>query len=208
MSRTYQVFRVPASSFDWNEVPAASIDATPWNPGALLPPTQVKVVFDGNAFHVRWTAWERDLHVVTREHNGPVWEDSCVEFFFNPAPRSDRRYLNFEVNAEGFLLVGLGASRHDRILPEGFDPTLFRIHSDVPKGGAAVWNKAFYTIGITIPVSFLESIYGKLELGPGTELAGNFQKCCGPVHLGCWNPIETPVPDFHQPDWFGTLRMA
>lgn len=206
--RTYQILRVPASSFDWNEIPIASIDATPWHPGAQLPPTQVQVAYDGSAFHVHWTAWEKDLRVVTRTHNGPVWEDSCVEFFLNPAPRQDRRYLNFEVNAEGFLLLGLGASRHDRVLPAGFDPSLFQIRHDVPKNGAAQWDRPFYTVGITIPVPFLESIYGKLYLGSGAQLAGNFQKCRGMAHLGCWNPIGTPTPDFHQPDWFGTLLMA
>lgn len=207
MKRTYQILRVQASSFDWNKVPCASIDASPWHEGVLLPPTQAKVVFDGSSFHVQWTAWERDLRIVTRQHNGPVWEDSCVEFFFNPAPQRDRRYLNFELNAEGFLLLGLGSSRHDRILPNGFDPSLFQIYSDVPKNGAAAWNIPFYTVSIAIPLPFLESIYGKLELSPGTELAGNFQKCCGSAHLGCWNSIEVPAPDFHQPDWFGTLLM-
>jgi hypothetical protein len=207
MQRTYHIMPVSPSSFDWSEIPAASIDAAPWHPGALLPPSQVQMAFDGNAFLVRWTAWETSLRVVTREHNGPVWEDSCMEFFFNPVPQRDRRYLNFEVNAEGYLLLGLGASRHGRVLPEGFDPSLFPIRCDVPKHGASTWDRPFYTVGITIPVSFLESIYGKLELHSGAELAGNFQKCKGLSHMGCWNPIKVPTPDFHQPDWFGTLLM-
>ena len=206
--RTYQILRVAASSIDWNEVPCASIDATPWHPGAQLPPAQAQVAFDGSAFHVRFTAWEKHLRVVTRQHNGPVWEDSCVEFFFNPAPQQDRQYLNFEVNAEGYLLLGLGASRDHRVLPEGFDPSLFQIQHDVPKNSAAAWEKPFYTVSLTIPVPFLESIYGELDLRPGAALGGNFQKCRGLAHLGCWNPIGTPAPDFHQPDWFGTLVMG
>ena len=210
MKRVYQILTSPSFTDGWNAIPSASIDVRPWEEGSLLPPAEAKVAFDGSYFHVLLKAWEQNLRVVTHQSNGPVWEDSCIEFFFNPALGRDSRYLNFEVNAEGVMLLGLGSGRDDRTLVN-FDPMAFEIKADVPPHGAAGWNRPFYTVSFVIPVSFLETIYGNLQFHRGSELAGNFQKCGDKTanrHLGCWNPIEVPKPDFHRPEWFGTLVIS
>jgi len=210
MNRVYQILTFADFKDEWNNLPSASIDVRPWDEGGPLPPAEAKVAFDGSRFHVMLKAWERNLRVVTHQCNGPVWEDSCVEFFFNPAPARDQRYLNFEINAEGILLLGLGPVRDGRTRVD-FDPAVFDIRADVPLHGAASWNEPFYTVRFVIPVSFLEGIYGKLELRPGDVLAGNFQKCGDKTaipHFGCWNPIEVAEPNFHRPDFFGTLVIS
>lgn len=209
MVRTYNVMRLPGSGWSWEDVPPASVDLNPWCAGGSLPPAEVRVALAGEAFRVRMRAWERPVRVAAHVHNGGVWEDSCIEFFLNPAPAAGRRYLNFEVNAEGVMLLGFGPDRHDRRLLD-FDPARFRISADVPPGKAAEWNEPYYTLQFDIPVAFLEELYGVLELKPGTVMAGNFQKCgekTANPHYGVWNPILTKAPDFHQPDYFGRLIL-
>lgn len=210
MNRTYQVLTQPGFSGDWSALPAASVDCNPWREFAMSPPAQACVAFDGSMFHVQLKAWERNLRVVTHECNGPVWEDSCVEFFLNPSPLSDKRYMNFEMNAEGVLLLGFGPHRDERELLD-FDPAQFSIRADVPPYGAEKWDKAAYAVEFAIPVSFLERLYGKLDLRPGARMAGNFQKCgdkTSSPHFGCWNPIGSSQPDFHLPEFFGDLIIV
>ncbi|WP_025700605.1 carbohydrate-binding family 9-like protein [Paenibacillus forsythiae] len=50
-----------------------------------------------------------------KEHNAPVYTDSCVELFMQPLPGSDPRYLNFECNAGGALLLQIGEGRENRL---------------------------------------------------------------------------------------------
>ena len=210
MKRIYQILTFDHFSDNWTDIPSASIDVRPWEYGGFLPPSEAKIAFDGCVFHVFFKAWEKNIRVVTHQSNGPVWEDSCLEFFFNPVPTMDSRYLNFEINAEGVMLLGLGAGREGRKLLD-FDPKTFGIKAEVPLHGSVEWNRAYYTVSFVIPVSFLETIYGSLDFQIGAVLAGNFQKCGDKTanrHLGCWNPIEIPIPDFHQPEWFGTIVMA
>lgn len=209
MVRTYKILHIPGFDGNWECVPPASIDLNPWRAGGPLPPAEARVVFSGESIRVRMRAWERPIRVAAHACNGLVWEDSCVEFFFNPMPSADRRYLNFEVNAEGVMLLGFGADRHDRKQLD-FDPGRFRISADVPPNGAAAWDKPFYTVQFEIPLAFLEERYGALEFKPGTVMAGNFQKCgetTANPHFGVWNPILTEQPDFHQPDYFGRLIL-
>ena len=46
------------------------------------------------------------------EDRGPVWKDSCVEFFF--APGDDGLYYNVECSCIGKLYFCCGADRHER----------------------------------------------------------------------------------------------
>lgn len=210
MNRVYRILALPGFGGDWSAVPAASIDCNPWGVGGPLPAAEAGVAFDGARLHVRLKAWESSLCVVTHENNGPVWEDTCMEFFLNASPGRDKRYLNFEINAEGVMLLQFGEARGSRSFID-FDPAAFDIRADVPPHGANAWKEPFYTVGFVIPVSFLEGLYGRLDLRPGSRMAGNFQSCGDKTpnpHYGCWNPILTPAPDFHRPEFFGDLVIS
>lgn len=50
-------------------------------------------------------------------------------------------------------------------------------------------------------------IYGR-DVRPGQRAAGNFYKCGDETefpHYGAWSPVRTLSPDFHRPEFFGTL---
>ena len=62
----------------------------------------------------------------------------------------------------------------------------------------------------SIPTSLLCKILGvdTIPVGRGYTLRGNFYKCgdeCVSAHHGMWNVVEVDAPDFHRPEYFGTL---
>ena len=45
--------------------------------------------------------------------------------------------------------------------------------------------------------------------GSGTGWGGNFYRCGGRTEpqCACWNPIQWQQPDYHRPEFFGTLTF-
>lgn len=139
---------------------------------------------------------EQDARAVCKTPNGPVWEDSCVEFFVKD-PQSEY-YFNFETNSIGTPLVGKRKSRKEC---EHFSvqklAMIERQVSDIVDGQ--------WTLRLSIPFTCLD-----IEGCPST-LSANFYKCgdkTAVAHFLSWNPIDTPTPDFHRPEFFGELLLA
>jgi hypothetical protein len=135
--------------------------------------------------------------------NQPVYRDSCVELFIDPS--GDGTYYNFEFSAIGTLLLAFGVNRHDR------ENALSEITNSVKRlssiGIAPFDNlrdKSPWHLTVMIPyTSFWRHSLLSLE---GKGVRGNFQKCGDdlPVpHYLTWNPIPTPHPDYHKPEYFG-----
>ena len=144
---------------------------------------------------------EDDVKAVCVSDNGPVWEDSCVEFFVK-TPDSPY-YFNFETNCIGTGLAAKRSSRKDcthftaammeRILRKSSLPA-------VPVNDG----KGEWTLELTVPFSVLDC-----GNRPGRLLA-NFYKCgdkTAQPHFLSWAPIDTPSPDFHRPEFFGELLL-
>jgi len=142
--------------------------------------------------------------------NDPVYRDSCVEFFVQPAPTDDARYLNFEINAAGTLLVGLGAGRQDRAY---LGPSA---RPQVPVATATglrdeADGESYWTACLRIPLNWLSSLFPSFVPCTGTEMRGNFYKCGDetPVpHYGCWSKVRSDAPDYHRSEDFGSLILG
>lgn len=145
----------------------------------------------------------QDLRAQALSDNGRIWEDSCCEFFISHP--SDGTYYNFELNCIGTLLAAKRRSRTDcehfpadRIsLVKRFSSLEHRAYDEKDK--VFTWRN-----GMFIPFSLI-GIDGK---NPPETLSANFYKCgdlTAHPHFLSWSPIDAPKPDFHRPDWFGTL---
>lgn len=142
------------------------------------------------------------------ESNQRVYEDSCVEFFVMPA--DDWIYYNFEFNAIGTCLLGSGTGRENRI---GADPEIIsRIRRKSSAGEKPVKErkgKFSWTITIAIPLNaFFRHQVDDLK---GKILRANFFKCGDKLsvpHFLTWNPVGTEKPDFHQPEYFGSIKFV
>lgn len=206
MVRTYTVHRLegistlPAGDPAWDALPALSVDSYVWPEfAAYRPVTSARLAFlpDSGRLALRMQTDEKPLLARFERMNDNVFMDSCMEFFLQPDPR-DARYLNFEWNPKGTLLLGIGPDRASRE----------RIPADCGRfAPVSLCRDDFWTLCWEIPVDFLRE-HG--FAGISGLFRGNFYKCGEETvhpHYGSWNPVGTPSPDFHVPAFFGDLIL-
>jgi hypothetical protein len=203
---TYHVkwFEVCQSGW-WEKAQEAKVEHFPWGGLAEVdyrPVTSARLGTDGDSLSVFMETDETNLRAEAKGF-GFVHYDSCMEFFFTPDPDNSPEYINFEFNPAAAMLLSIGVTRHNRVkIPWENYQEFFQVKTTVSGKG---WNLEF-----RIPLSFLRHFFTSLELKPGYVMRGNFYKCgdnTARPHYGCWSPIELPQPDFHCPDFFGTLQF-
>ena len=170
--------------------------------------TRFQILHDGNHIYLRYEVSEPQVRAVNSEYHSPVWEDSCVEFFFSLKGDGDR-YYNFEFNAIGAILAAYGKDRHERV-PLPIDlldrivtlPSLGREPLGIIKGPVR------WELQVSIPREVLA--YTPLNDLSGTDGYANFYKCGDKLdhpHYLSWNPVLTETPDFHTPRYFRHLSF-
>lgn len=193
------------SPVQWDAVQPLRIRHYLWKDNGYEPEVYARLGYTPDKLHVCFRTYETDPLIRYHQMNDPVYTDSCVEFFVQPVPGSDRRYFNFELNAAGTLLLGLGIDR-DRIRLQGVNPEQFGIQSAVNCADAS--GKIYWQLEFSIPFAFVREYFHDFRPASGTVIRGNFYKCGDQTplpHYGCWNRIEGDRPDFHQQRYFGTL---
>lgn len=195
--RVQTIDRMPES---WSVVEKVEISSYLWRKGYAPRVTAAAVYVKNKGFAVHMTCAEQKPRVTFFTADSPVWEDSCMEFFANFAPEKSGAYINMEANAAGTLCCGFGNGRKQRVrvatMPVAC-PTAEAVVS------AESWSCEFF-----IPLETIAFMFGKSEFKKGDIIRGNFYKCGDKTeaeHYGCWSVIETPLPDFHRPEFFGEL---
>lgn len=184
----------------------AAVDQVNWPEAyAYQPDCFVSIARSETHIAVLFRVRGLDLRATALTDNGRSWEDSCVEFFIqNP---NDGSYYNFELTCIGSLLGSNKKNRH-----EGRPLTLEELSR--VKRFSSLPHQAFdesgaiysWTVAMVIPMDLVGIDPENL---PDT-LHGNFYKCgdlTAHPHFVSWNPIDTPHPDFHRPEFFGELRL-
>jgi hypothetical protein len=214
MAKEYYVKKVEDQAMSggdlWDAVPELSIDCYPWNENGYTPEVKAKVYYTNTHIHIQFKAYEEGIKAVYYKMNEPVYKDSCVEFFFNPDPEHDNRYFNFEINALGVPLIAIGPDRNGRMQITEESLGELQIYSLLNKDNINGFKGPCWSIEYTIPLSFIKKYYKNAQFSRGTKIKANFYKCGDETkfpHYGCWNPIVNSQPDFHRPEYFGTLNM-
>ncbi|MBO5974080.1 MAG: hypothetical protein J6Q16_05260 [Clostridia bacterium] len=182
----------------WDRAQVGHISAEPWPgfTGFSAPETAFRVLRDAEGLWVRFRTREHNLRAEVTQQNGAVCRDSCVEFFVSP-DAEDGRYMNFELNPKGIMHIGLGKERSGRVLIEDVR-SIFRVESDARDGD---WSICWY-----VPDDFLLRYFGQIS----PVWRANFYKCGDHTdhpHYAVWNNVKTEKPDYHRPEFFGTLRV-
>ena len=201
-TKTYDIIRIPGgvSAVDWPSVERAWITCRPWPQFRRSYPAFAQLVLWEASLAVHMEAFEPESRALYTGDNAPVHTDSCLELFLQPDV-SCPRYFNFELNPNGCMKAAVGEGRVGRaFLPSGAGyRDLFSISSH---RGSHMWSVDF-----RIPTGLLWDHAS----GYPQQMRGNFYKCRGEDlqtrHYACWQEIRTPTPDFHQPDFFGALRI-
>ncbi len=194
----------------WAIVPEVLIENYPWDKTDYRPKTEVKVYYTDVDINIQFKAFESKIRSIYEEPGDPVYKDSCAEFFFNPDPEHNERYINIEVNALGTPLVQIGIGREGRVnLTDEFLKHT-KIYSSVTKENIGDYIGPFWTIEYSIPYSFIKEYYGKVDFKSRKRILGNFYKCGDDTkypHYGCWNLIDCKKEDFHRPEYFANIIL-
>jgi len=167
------------------------------------PRTSFRIARCENALALSFRVRGKDLRATAMQDNGRSWEDSCVEFFI--ASSDGKGYYNVEITCIGSILLAYGQDRHDRVQ----QPQVSRIirRSSLKKEPVEIAGGLHcYRVDVIIPWDVIGYDASKL---PG-EIKANFYKCgdlTAHPHFVSWNPINTAAPDFHRPEFFGTLSL-
>ena len=145
------------------------------------------------------------IRATVAEDNGPVWEDSCCEFFISDP--EDGTYYNFEMNCIGSVLAAKRKSRQDyRHFSQDLLARIIRHTSLERRPQEEADREIAWDMAICIPFDLIGIDPEHLP----ASVRANFYKCADKSshpHYLSWNKIEVDKPDFHLPEYFGTLYL-
>lgn len=176
------------------------------------PKTQVKIAYDDAALYVIFRVEDQYVRAVETEHNGNVCRDSCVEFFFTPGRDPRRGYFNLEMNCGGTLLFRYqDAPRKNCVHLPANECSAIQIAHSLPEiVDPEIREPVTWTVEYRLPVAILDRYCKVDKPAPGVLWRANFYKCADRTshpHWLTWSPIDVSPPDFHRPEYFGTLKF-
>lgn len=184
----------------------ASVDTVNWpDDFPYKPECIVKAAWCKKGLGILYEVYGLDLRAEALKDNGSVWEDSCCEFFISHP--SDGTYYNFEMNCIGTLLTAKRKSREDYSHFSKEQLQQVKRFSSLPRKQVNVNGEMFrWSVGMFIPFHLIGINPHNLP----DELHANFYKCGDKtehIHFLSWSPISCATPDFHRPEFFGTLKL-
>lgn len=194
---------VPYSeSLTFNEKETLNIEKYKWVNNSYKPKVDVFLCHNNEKLGVKFIAYEDEISVKAKNDNEKVYCDSCVEFFVRPFD-DDPRYVNFEVNPIGSMIMSINQAKGNSEVLVFKYKTLLNVVTDRRDGQ--------WSVQYEVPFSILSEIYGKSEiLKSGDVINANFYKCGDETkepHFGMWNEITQEGASFHTPQFFGKLIL-
>ena len=194
----------------WREIAPLDIDQVAGELPAHNPQVQAKLAYNDQALFAIFQVADRYVRATAENYQDPVCQDSCVEFFFTPGEDLNHGYFNLELNCGGTALFHHQKGRQLEDLPvsqANFEQ--LEIAHTLPKIVFPEVEKALtWVVEYRLPFAIL-SAYAPIDTpGPGMRWRANLYKCadsCSHPHWLTWSPVDTPVPDFHRPKFFGVL---
>ncbi len=188
-----------------------SIDQVNWNEFPYKPVVDVHIAHDEGYLWALYRVDEDHVRALTLEDMGPVYEDSCVEWFMQ-FPNQET-YFNVEVNCIGTCLASCRVSRTDKsaFTREELD-SIIRLTtlSHQPCELISKDTPIHWECVVGIPKKILTKyITSETDLIP-EEFTANFYKCGDktrqPHYISSF-PITTDSPNFHVPSAFYLIKI-
>ena len=181
------------------------INIRPWAAYPYKPELAFAMAHGDQGVFLKFYEEEKHVRAVYSEPNDPVYKDSCVEFFVSFG--DEKEYYNFEFNCAGTCLLSFGEERVNRIMSgdELIKSIAFRssIKPANSKGSNIGWE-------LTLSIPFSAFQYHEIDSLKGKKCRANFYKCGDDLpepHFVVWNEIKTEEPDYHRPEFFGSVEF-
>ncbi len=194
----------------WKNINPIEINHYLWMNNGYTPKVYAKLFYSDNFIYVFFEVFEKKIRIQYTNCGDPVYKDSCVEFFINPFPQKSGDYFNFEINAVGAMLIGVGDTGKDEKRKVFSKDELkdFVTVASVKEPVSGLHGADYWTLYYKIPIKLFENHY-KLKFTAEPAI-GNFYKCGDETefeHYGAWNPIQNKTPNFHLPQYFGIIEF-
>jgi len=187
---------------DFTNAPKAYVDIYRWSK-EYMPVTFAQIVFkEGDGFYVRMECEETDPRAVNKNYDGPIYEDSCVEFFAVYKPEINNKYVNIEMNANGAYLCYYCNSINDNVKMHTLTDSM---PTCTPFKTETSWG-----VELHVPLKMIDDAYGGESLTLGDTILMNLYKCGNKTaipHYGAWSEVELAKPNFHQPQFFSEVEI-
>jgi hypothetical protein len=184
-----------------------AIDQVSWPSYPYTPVVSFSIAYTEDAILLKYFVQEDSVRICCHTTNGPVHEDSCVEFFISFDDEAE--YYNLEFNCIGVCFAAFGKSRCDRqLLPQESISLIRRmaqIESFTEEGGRQVnWQ-----LTLIIPMDVF--IHHNISHLRERICKVNFYKCGDALpepHFLSWKRVAADSPDFHLPEYFGAMQFV
>lgn len=191
----------------WKDVEKLIIKDYKWMENDYKPEVVVKALYSKDFFYLNYLVYEEKVTVKFTQFNDPVFKDSCVEFFINLFPANTDEYFNIEFNAIGVIKMGYGIKRNRTYLTEN-ELSSIKVLTSIKNPIVGIHGSDSWSLICRIPINLIEKVSGKTFTGK--DALGNFYKCGDETeyrHYGMWSEINNPFPDFHLPEYFGSIKF-
>jgi len=184
------------------------IETLNWPEYNYKPEVTFAIGYGVNEIFIKYYVKENFMKAEKTESNQMVCEDSCVEFFVSPS--DDGIYYNLEFNPIGTCLLGTGTCRDDS---KRADPEIISKIRRLSSAGTSPFREKTGDLEWTLTVAIPFDVFFHHEIKDlkGKTFRANFYKCGDNLsvpHYVTWNPVGTKNPDYHRPEFFGTLRFV
>lgn len=194
----------------WENVPTIEITHYMGDRPSFLPSTFAKLMYDEENIYGIFLVKDKFVHCLVQETNGHVSGDSCVEFFFSPEESKPLFYFNLEINCGGVpLMQYVTVPRKEFVFLEKSEIAKVEIAHSLPqKVFPEIEEEITWTIEFKLPINILEKYAGISHPKSNVKWKANFYKTASTTknpHYLTWSLVEQARPDFHLPQYFGTL---
>lgn len=186
----------------------SAIDTLNWNSVyPYRPITSFQIGYSSTALFIKYNVKESSLKAVYTTDQSPVHKDSCVEFFCQL--EDTPTYTNFEFNCIGTCSASKRLGRSDGVVPFSTEEmlTIERFSTLGSKPFKEIEGNFSWELTVKIPFKLMGIVGNKIP----KEIKANFYKCgdeTSTMHFVSWAKIEAEHPDFHRPDFFGSLSFG
>lgn len=172
------------------------------------PVVTAKMMYDTENVYLIYKVEDRHVRIQNTKFNSSVSTDACVEFFFSPDKDWPLRYFNVEINAGGTGLMAYHKDgKRNNVKEEDFN--VVELAHNLPKKlEQEISEPVTWFLEFKMPLSLIAKYANYTQPQKGVKWKANFYKTSSRStnpHYITWNVIQNPVPQFHLPQYFGTL---
>ena len=200
--------------FESENIEFHAIDKVGWPDSfPYCPDVKFRIMHSAGEIYLQYVVCQSEVRATFDfDFGSKPYTDDCVEFFIVPSD-TDPTYYNMEMNCVGHGTFDYGPSRDERHHCD--DSVISQIRRRSTLGEKALGksfridtHKDTWRLTAAIPKSLYAQVDATLKPFSGRTLRANFYKCgddSSRPHYLSWNPVGTPKPNFHCPEWFGEL---